>query len=391
MTKLNPSFIRLKNMSGSSLNKINPYFACIIDTKLNYIIDKWIENEIVDKSIRLYRYSTGGFNDFIKDKYNKGARVFFTTTNSQLSEEIFPFLESHKDVLFFSCTSTVNFEEKPDNFLRTSTLDITSLKYILEEILPKMDNLNSLIENTIIEDLVPNDLGLVIDDIILIYGDDTYGNGIKNDIEILKENFDGMYSFKYYKIQENIQEDLIEELTDNNKRKIFIVATLQPDVFMNIYDKEEYFQKIFIFSDTFTYNDKNINLNFPINNSYIMINTESRYGYIISKSIYSEMNIEQTDPQIDMLLETINTLFSIIEKYFGKNLNELIDKLIHLRLFKNGQLFNKFLNLYLIYINDKILTYNKKISFFSYNGNGNTVNSGDGDEFNLYKRQNINI
>jgi hypothetical protein len=37
----------------------------------------------------------------------------------------------------------------------------------------------------------------------------------------------------------------------------------------------------------------------------------------------------------------------------------------------------------LIYINDKILTYNKKISFFSYNGNGNTVNSGDGDEFLL--------
>jgi hypothetical protein len=326
---------------------------------------------LLDDKILYFKYNItnhGSFENFINNLYlNHNVRLFLSSANSSDCSSIFNYLNNHSDIIFVSCTSTVKFNSKPNNFLRLTLEDDLTFNYILNNILPKFDKYIFLQTN-----ILNNNL---INKINIIYTNDTYGNGIKNIISNISLS-NNNYTYSYFEFNKDIQtnQQIFNLLNNNinNNSEVFMVFTLQPQIFLNFLTTQLMHDKFYIFGDPFI----NLSLysNFKLNNSHIIISANDSLGHIItSKLLNSGSGANSSNQQIDLLLRFIITCLTIIYNNLGNNLNNIINNFNQLGIFLTGQWYEKNIGIYkfnqtTVNINQKYnLQYNYFININKFN------------------------
>lgn len=326
---------------------------------------------LLNDKILYFKYNIinhGPFENFINNLYlNHNVRLFLSSANSSDCSSIFNYLNNHSDIIFVSCTSTVKFNSKPNNFLRLTLEDDLTLDYLLNKIIPDFYKHFYINDNIIINDS--------INKVNIIYTNDTYGNGFKN----LISNFsltNNNYIYTFYEFNKDLQTNqLIFNLLNNNNNnnsEIFMVFTLQPQIFLNFLTTQLMHDKFYILGDPFI--DTNLYSNFKLSNSYIIISASDSLGHTItSKLLNTGTGANSSNQQIDLLLKFILTCLPILYNNLGSNLNNIINKFNELGIFTNGQWYDKFTGLYK-YKQINLNNNNKYNLYFDYFININQFN-----------------
>jgi len=337
------------NIDTSLIINSNIYNIAYIDTifynsefEENLIIKLNQSGIFIDK-ILYYKYDSDSnisFENFINNLYiNNNIRLFLSSANSNQCFSIFNYLNSHNDIIFISTSSTVNFIEKPNNLLRLSLQDNILFKILFSDILPNFYKLSKINNNSLDTNKIQK--------IYLIYSDDLYSNNIKSLLEDFQTKFN---NFNYYFLEynDNTKNEIKDTIINSNSiTDLFIIATLSSQSILNLFSNNNMSDKFIFFTDPFY--DSNLFTKIKLDKAFIIVASDNEKGHILTTNLLKTKKLQASGSN-----KQLNTLLSFLfmsSHIFYKNLNnndQLLSLLYNNGLFKSGQFFSNYINIFRI-------------------------------------------
>ena len=387
----------INNLLGYNVENLLLSDLTILLLKNDYdknLFNYYIYSINIIPNLSIESYTDSNFNQKINNLYNIGYKIIISDCNSDLLNNNINTFNDKKDLIFlpYNCSTLLN---KQNNIFLLQTDDYNTIDILFYNILPNLKNIknNMNIQNNILNELSPiNNSNLLFNKIICYYTNDVYGNNFKNILDNFKD-FNNNYTFIFSEISQNEFDE--SHLTDNDKSKIILFISNNPQLVLNKFTQQ--YNKFMIFSHTFANTSLDIPINFNLNNSYIMFNSDNSYihninynllFYDINKNItINDSSIDLSgslsNPNMDMTVNFIITTLNYLVKFMSIN-PACISSIIY-----NNSYFEKYLNLYNIKIielplytydnvlkkyiktnqNKNYITYSKTIEYNSYNPN----------------------
>lgn len=311
-------------------------------------------------------------NKYVLEKlYERGFRLFVTTFGSGTTQDLFDWIDSKDDVIFFGVQSTVGSEEfmedAPDRLIRTSISDNYMIQRLFNDILPNFKSLLMQGGYESAELFNDNELGVnPFKKIVYIYEPSTYTLNYGNELKIMTEKKGLEYeSYELEEYPSNATDfymrnydislknsDIIQALTSHNadneefkesddKTLIIFNSERGSDMFISL-DKEEYYSNFTMFGDTFT----DMKTRFPFIQGFMPVGNFSQLGHRIANKLFNDIYM---NPQLvsiySLCLEMAPIYVSLVDKGVF-DAEEFINKMYYYEWLKNESWAEKYLTIF---------------------------------------------
>jgi len=271
--------------------------------------------------------------------YDQGYRFAVGNEPSQIVySAMISFLEDHPDFLYFNTASTVDFSlidptfVSPGNMVRTCYNDTYLTQYLLDTFLTTkiVDTLkitkNPLFTNVFNDSLKTSTQKYNFQKIVyLYYKPTTYSSGYLKSLQANLPAYDStsinLQSFDLTNVtSDTFPSDLDALLTQNpvsrynsfqtNDKTLFFMVTGFPQEMLDLFQKPQYYDNVFIFGNPFSYDGYSSRYLFHY--GFIPVGTYSFHGYNASKFVD---DTQQLSPIILSMYDVLNYTSTIYQSY----------------------------------------------------------------------------